>query len=210
MYVFAEGARVRDFVCAGHRKEIAETLMWPALWGMCPDCRRAYRALPAGAAVDLLPHAGGWKRALAVHEAGHAVTYLHLGVGVNYITVLEGKNGGQGGTTSIALPPDQLVPAGLWAGFAAERRLLLPGEPEEADLIDLASGSRHDALKLIAACSTFDEIVAARLRAAEIADRYADAIDRVAVALVEAGRLAGDQIADLAGITPVTTGRNQL
>ena len=195
----AIGFRAADMVCDPHRAEILHTRLWPAGYTTCADCQRLLRHAPSSG-IPLLPHLDA-DHFVSVHEAGHAVVYLHFGIGVHYATLTPGP----AGHVSVDLPSGQYIPAGLWAGMAAVRRLLLnEGTPTDTDLIDVANNGFHDAKLLHRSGLLAREIEAARDHADEIADQQWPAIERVASALLGRGRLSGKEIAALVapGCTP--------
>jgi hypothetical protein len=193
-------ARAADVVCDHHKTVIVATRLWPADYQVCPDCRLLSNALPAGG-ILLLPHLDT-SRCVAVHEAGHAVTYTLLGVKVHYASMRPGDGVSYqvGGHVSLDLAPDEYVPVGLWGGTAAVRRLMLnAGTPTIEDLIDLGNNGYGDTIMLRKSGVSDVELRAARDRADEMAEHYWEAISRVADALLARGRLTGAEIVELVG-----------
>lgn len=183
--------RLIDLMCARHRDQVLETMLWAGDTADCYSCTNR-------SAVALLPHLDQ-QRCIAVHEAGHAVAYLIVGERVIGAYL---HPDGRGGVNFVARQPQ---PAAVWAGPSALRHMLaLSGPVSDTDLVDVAAtggvGANSDAVQLRAMAGQGIDITAARDAADTLVADHWDAIDRVAGALLDRGRLAGAEVAAVAGL----------
>src|SRR6266536_1601744 len=122
--------------------------------GDCPLCRQRSEGLPE---PEILPDLtrDGPDRVNAIHEAGHAVAALVLGIPVAYVEIWRDGEGGKppdGGHTEFE---DEVSDAYLidrctmlWAGQEATDRWLTElGLGTDANRLDMRYVAQHDAAK---------------------------------------------------------------
>ncbi|MEU8334771.1 hypothetical protein [Micromonospora tulbaghiae] len=190
--------RAVHLICTPHAATIATTLLWPHDYDTCHPCQ--HRQQGPRREILLLPHIPA-ARLAATHEAGHAVIYQRLGVGVHYATTEPAPEdpSSVGGHVSINLAPDDFRPVGLWAGPTAVHRMLHErGTPTFADLVDVGCNARGDSMNLRRCGLPDSELLAARGEAEQLVEELWGSITRVAGVLADAGTLTGDQIRQLA------------
>jgi hypothetical protein len=179
--------RLIDAVCKPHQQAILESRLWPRQTDTCPDCTHY------NTRIRLLPHLD-IQRCIAIHETGHAVAYVVLGCRVDAVTLRPD------GTGSVEFRYTRPQPAGVWAGTAALRHMLLvESASSHADLFDVIAtgsvGATSDAEHLHAMADDGIDIAAARRRADELVAGHWTAIEQVAKALLASGHVTGAEIA---------------
>jgi hypothetical protein len=187
-------ARLIDVMCFGHRALILGNRMWPAGFDLanCPNCtddRDEANILPG---IDPAQE-------MSIHEAGHAFAWLSLGVEV--IDVDLGGNSRFRAYTNyrsynLGSFPELI---GLWAGAAATRNWIRRvGALTDAAEIDIAMTARSDIQLIIENCADPDAVAETRDLADRLVARHWGSIERIADALLVAGRLSGEAIAAIA------------
>lgn len=206
--------RLIDLMCERHRRLVLDTRLWPAGYipgnhrpgnNSCDDCAVVGALMPSGRMGPNLPGVDIVEEA-SVHEAGHAVAYLAHGVLVEFAALEPGDAPGSTGHVSLDLPgrwystTPHLI--GLWAGQAASLWWLESMRGlDDAAKIDLVATSVSDTAMLFEHAPRHQDIAVARGRADDLVRRHWSSIERVADALLARGRLTGDEIAVLAGMT---------
>jgi hypothetical protein len=142
--------RLIDRMCPAHVE--ACRVRWVAV-GDCPLCKQQSQGLPEPAILPDLTR-NGPDRVNAVHEAGHAVVALVLGIPVTFVEIWrdgERGEGPNGGNTQFedgwdALWLDKFTM--LWAGQEATDRWLTElGLGTDGNRLDMRFVARHDAAK---------------------------------------------------------------
>lgn len=189
--------RLIDLVCDRHREQILATRVWPAghVLGGPDGCASCAALFPPGATrFAALPDLDN-RTVLAVHEAGHAVIHTALGTAVDFAEV-----GGERGTVKT-MKIGHRVEAVL-AGAAAVQMLAdRNGLTAQADLLDVTWTAQHDFQDLLDHSVSVSSIGIFLDDAACFVEAHWTAIERVADGLLRRGRLDGDEIAGLAGLT---------
>jgi hypothetical protein len=187
--------RAADYICPRHGAVIVERRLWPDDYDTCPDCLALAGRAPRD--IVLLPQLTP-AQLLALHEAGHAIAYIHLGVGIHSASLQRSPHVREtvGGHVRLARGTDDLHPIGLWAGTAAVRRMLLQHAeaPTFADLVDIGCNGRNDSAMLRRTGLADAELLAARDEADALIAGSWDAVTRVARALLATGYLSGEQL----------------
>ncbi|HEX5543661.1 MAG TPA: hypothetical protein VFX60_19260 [Micromonospora sp.] len=178
--------RLIDVVCDYHRDRVLDTRLWPRRANTCPNC--SYY----NTKIRLLPH-HDMMHSIAVHETGHAVAYLALGIPVDAVVLRPD------GTGHVEFRHIDTQPIGVWAGAAALRHMLLRlGSPSTADLLDViatgAVGAASDSEQLHTLASDGVDITAPRETADLLVAEHWSAIEQAVSRLLSCGRLTGDEI----------------
>lgn len=194
-------------MCERHQQTVLADRIWPIGYKpgdttTCYGCRRVEHPF---AYVRPFPRFGQIENE-AIHECGHVVLALAHGFIVDYVALESSGRGGStahwsGRTTEQASLNSTEFAQVTVAGEAAVRHWLFrEGEATAANLVDAAFGGLLDAEDL--AAMTWGGTPQDALARADIlvADHW-PAIERVADMLLARGRLAGDEIADVAGLS---------
>lgn len=192
--------RLIDRICPAHVE--ACLIRWvPA--GDCSPCRQRRQELPV---PKMLPDPAydGPDRVNAIHEAGHSVAALVLGIPVAFVEIWQDSERGKnpdGGNTQFedgwdALWIDKFTM--LWAGQEATDRWLTElRQGTDANRLDMRFVARHDAAKFDRAITEFGlgfEPDAGIVEARELVDAKWEQIVTLANALAVHRRLVGDEV----------------
>jgi hypothetical protein len=197
--------RLIDRICPAHVE--ACRIRWVAA-GDCPLCTQQPQGLPE---PEILPDLtrDGPDRVNAIHEAGHAVAALVLGIPVAFVEIWQDSERGKrpnGGNTQFedgwdALRMDKFTM--LWAGQEATDRWLTElDQGTDANRLDMRYVARHDAAKFDIEVAQFGpgfEPDAGVVEARELVDAKWEQIVTLADALVVHRRLSGDEVRALLG-----------
>jgi hypothetical protein len=189
--------RLIDTLCGAHQALILGARMWPAGTALT-DCRDCTDLLLAAGVVEY-SHGVDEREELAIHEAGHAFTYLRDDLPVQYVTLARNDRFAAHTSFEIFHPGSLDTLTGMWAGYTATRTWLSRlGQLDAAAEVDLANSARSDAAFICSATSDPDLIGEAKERAEWVIGRHFARIERVAEALLAAGRMTGEQIDEVA------------
>lgn len=180
--------RLIDLLCPAHRAETLGTRCWPAAFPFCDDCATVNPVPPPLPGIDPA-------REMAIHEAGHAVLFLDLGIHV--IEVSAGAGHGYAAFTNTVDYDQSNLPGliGRWAGQAATMHWLREtGQLDDAATVDLAAVSRSDTAAILTHGHT-DLIFEARGIADRMSARRWPAIEAVAELLIARGSLTAAEVA---------------
>lgn len=204
--------RILDLMCDWHRTLISSTRLWPVGYipgnhdpegnNSCHRCAEVGRRQPSGRWQILSDLDPRW--AAAVHEAGHVVAYLHLGIPVAdaSLTPSDGNEAWSTAHVTMNYRPGQAGTVddvvGLWAGQSASLRwLAILGADSPANWYDAIVSSADDCQKIANADLRRDDRMSARDRADELVASHWDAIERVAAALLHRTTLDATALRDI-------------
>lgn len=216
--------RIVDLMCDWHRTLISRTRLWPIGYipgnhdrdgnNSCHQCAEVGRRQPSGrwqVLPDLDP-----RQAAAIHEAGHVVAYLHLGICVAGASLTPSDGNEEWSTAHVTMDyrPGQAGTiddvVGLWAGQSASLCwLAILGDDGPANWYDAIVSSENDCQKIANADLRSDNRMAARDRADELVARHWDAVERVAAALLDRTTLNAAELHDLVSAPDLTTPAEQ-
>jgi hypothetical protein len=170
----------------------------------CNGCRDALSRLN-GAALAF-SHISKQQRSIlnAVHEAGHAVLHILFGHVVNYAMVADDPDasGVIGSVNFDAYTTAYRLAITTWAGREAVLLQLDQWDAlDDASRVDAAYAVRGDWEFLTGLGLGQLELEPSRVCAGELVAEHWPAVERVADALLARGRLTGDDITDVAGLT---------
>jgi hypothetical protein len=206
--------RLIDVLCGRHADRAQQR--WPvpgdlfALFDKCGTCNFiAYNRTGGTVAIRSLPDLDHrtYEYATCLHEASHAVIGLAARIPVNFVVVvprtgeLQTEPGGQTNVGEFSVPFDQWA-AMMWAGQRAQMRWLRSaGWDTPANRVDVANLGWDDTRRVLddAAKHGLPDDVGWEL-CGELLDLRWPAVERVADALLTAGRLSGDEVAAIAGL----------
>ncbi len=207
--------RLIDHLCPTHVEAALDR--WPVagdfgtLLNECFSCDMICRNLhPDGVySIRVLPDLDSrtYEQGDAIHEAAHAVLGLRADMPLDCVVIAVRTDSVQAGPRSHTRWHDYSTPveqwaAMCWAGQRAHLRWLAGKDLDtRANRVDVASiGSSDTKLVLDAAeMHGLSDDIGWGL-STDLLDRHWNSIERVADALLGAGRLSGAEIADIAGI----------
>lgn len=204
--------RSSDLLCAGHRAQIIDTLIWPAdlklgAANTCRDCQTVTSEIPDGLYVSHDRREHNVRLVTAEHESGHAVASLALGYTVTGIYLYDESSdpwiGDAGRVDFIVGETVNLISSAtvLWAGPTAHREgLRRRGLLTDANIIGTVESSVEDA-RDIERCNlaSWAATAARRHATALVHEHWAD-IERLAAVLAEKGTLNEQEILDLVNV----------
>lgn len=207
--------RLIDHLCTSHA--IQAQSRWPIAGGLadlfdrCHQCHHIAEDLhPMGTySIRSLPDFDHhtYDQVTALHEAAHAVLGLAAGMPLNYAEIrprTDEIDSGPGGCVNwgdYSIPIDKWA-AMVWAGQRAQMRwLTASGLDTAANRVDVTNLGCDDTRRVLDAAGerNLPESIGWDL-CADLLDLHELAIERVADALLAAGRLSGDEIAALSGV----------
>jgi hypothetical protein len=198
--------RLIDVLCDNHISNIVDTGIWPAGFEayQCDDCVRVHGHLPPQRVQPITPGAD-LPSISAHHEAGHAVVHMLYGAEVVEVMLPDTCTTDGGGTTHLSVPKRLAGSAGYlagtWAGSeAAIHYLDQVGLLDRAARIDVANTSVGDIADIRQHVTNPLVLETTRAMAIRLVAEHWSAIERVADALLDHGRLTGDEIAQIAGL----------
>ncbi len=188
--------RLIELMCDRHVILIAATRIWPCdLAGDMSNCRDCGKDAPPGMhRITVLP-AIDPRTTLAVHEAGHAVVHLAQGTPVDAAEL-----GDERGHVEIGGDGTQWAEGTMAGAAAAKVRADRHGLTARAHLVDIAWSAREDFKILHDHGLSMVDINDALTLADDLVAIHWPAIERVADALLAAGRLSGAEVAAIAGL----------
>lgn len=207
--------RLIDHLCTLHAQQ-AE-LRWPVagdlavLFDTCGSCDQLAASLhPEGVySIRVLPDLDHrtYEHGDAIHEAAHAVLGLAADMPLNYAEIAARTDSMQAGPRSHTKWHDYETPieqwaAMCWSGLRAHMRWLTElGLDTRANRVDVVNMGCHDTKLVLDAARThgLPNDIGWTL-SADLLERHWPTIERVADALLAAGRLSGDEIAALARV----------
>lgn len=194
--------RLIDLICDGCRDAILDARVW------LPPSRCTECALLAerhhGESGPNLPHLDG-REAAAIHEAGHVVVGLACDYTIHYATLGPSGRAGSSAHYQAQIFDYQVGSSGhvvmALAGSAAGRRwVLAQGCASDADMLEVVNTGLTDVGDMFERGWVFEDVASRVPDADAVVDLHWHAIERVAAALLDHGRLTGDEIAQIAGL----------
>lgn len=198
--------RLIDIICGQCSDRILNAQVWLPRRN-CDDCAER-GARHAGSHGSNLPHLDG-RESAAIHEAGHVVTGLACEYTICYASL---ESSGRPGSTAhysariFAYQQGSSGHAvmGLTGSVATRRWARSQGCTSDADLLEAINTGLSDVQEMYELGWSFDDLASRVPDAYTVVDMHWRAIERVAEALLSAGRLDGERVVEIAGLGSVS------
>jgi hypothetical protein len=195
--------RLIDIICGRCSDRILNARAWPAPRN-CADCA-GIAARHADNPGSNLGHLDG-RESAAIHEAAHVVTGLACEYTICYASLEPSDRPGSGAHYVARIFNYQQGSSGhavmgLAGSLATRRWVRSQGCTSDADMLEAINTGLSDVQEMYELGWSSDDLASRVPDAEAVVDLHWASIERVAEALLSAGRLEGDRIAELAALT---------